>query len=221
MVLSIGLGEGTKSSVSSEIDALGSNLLIVSPGSVTSAAGVRSGIGSAATLTIADAQALRSSTAAPDVGAVAPTQSSSLEIDNGSTNWTSSVVGSTPSWLTVRSREISAGRFITARDDRNAATDIVLGPETAKELFGSGFDPVGQTVTIDGIAFTVVGVLKSAGSDSSSNLDDTGPRGRSLHHDAKLLGCGPAPSPPRPAKSNSYRHVCSFVCKLMSKASHA
>jgi putative ABC transport system permease protein len=172
VVLSVGLGEGTKTSVSNEINALGSNLLIVSPGSTTSSTGVRGGLGSASTLTISDANALASKTAAPDVKAVAPTQSTSLEIDNGATNWTTSVVGTTPSWLQVRARKVAEGSFISAKDDADAKPVVVLGATTADELFG-GLDPVGQSVTISGISFTVVGVLASAGSDTSSNLDDT------------------------------------------------
>jgi putative ABC transport system permease protein len=172
VVLSVGLGEGTKASVSDQINALGSNLLIVSPGSTTSSSGVRGGFGSAATLTTADADAIDSKTAAPDVQAIAPTQSTSLEIDNGSTNWTTSVVGTTPSWLQVRARKLSSGSFFTAADDAAARTVVVLGSSTAEELFGA-LDPVGQSVTIDEISFTVKGVLTSAGSDSSSNLDDT------------------------------------------------
>jgi putative ABC transport system permease protein len=172
VVLSVGLGEGTKQSVSSQINALGSNLLIVSPGSSTSSSGVRGGFGSASTLTTGDADALQSSTAAPDISSVAPAQTTSLEIDYGSTNWTTSVVGTTRAWLDVRARTMEYGTFLTAADERTAAADVVLGPSTAQELFGR-FDPVGQSVTIDGIAFTVKGVLASAGSDSSNNLDDT------------------------------------------------
>jgi putative ABC transport system permease protein len=172
VVLSVGLGEGSKASVSNEINALGSNLLIVSPGSSTNSSGIRGGFGSAQTLTVSDANALQSNVAAPDVAGVAPTQSSSLELDHGSTNWTTSVVGSTPSWLTVRARSVAEGRFVTASDDAKAAAVVVLGPSTADELFGR-LDPVGQTVTIDQIDFTVIGVLTSAGSDSSTDLDDT------------------------------------------------
>jgi putative ABC transport system permease protein len=172
VVLSVGLGQGTRTSVNNQISALGSNLLIVSPGSSTDSSGVRGGLGSAATLTISDSRAISSHTAAPDVQAVAPTQSNVLEIDNGSSNWTTSVVGSTPSWLHVRARKLAEGRFINAKDASRAEPVVVLGPSTAQELFGF-LDPVGQSVTIDGIAFTVIGVLESAGSDSSSNLDDT------------------------------------------------
>jgi putative ABC transport system permease protein len=121
---------------------------------------------------MSDAAALQSKVAAPDVRAVAPTQSTGLELENGSANWTTSVVGTTPSWLPVRARKVSEGRFLSAADEARAATVVVLGPTTASELFG-GLDPVGQTVTIDAIAFTVIGELASAGSDSSSDLDDT------------------------------------------------
>jgi len=173
VVLSVGLGQGSKTSVNNSISALGSNLLIVSPGSSTSSTGVRGGLGSASTLTVADATALDSKTAAPDVKAVAPTAQSSLEVDNGSTNWTTTVVGTTSDWATVRSRKLLVGSFFTTADDTKAATSIVLGPTTAQELFGRAQFAVGQSVTISGSTFTVSGVLTSAGSDSTSNLDDT------------------------------------------------
>ncbi len=172
VVLSVGLGEGTKTSVSHQISALGSNLLIVSPGSTTSSSGVRGGLGSAGTLTVGDATAITSKIAAPDVQAVAPTHSAELEIDNGSTNWTTSVVGTTPAWLHVRARTMRTGDFLTATQDAQSSAVVVLGPTTAQELFG-GADAVGRDVTINNISFQVVGVLASAGSDSSANLDDT------------------------------------------------
>jgi putative ABC transport system permease protein len=79
---------------------------------------------------------------------------------------------STPSWAKVRARTLSSGTFITAAQESAASTVIVLGSETAQELFGPR-DAVGQTVTINSIDFTVVGVLASAGSSSSDDLDDT------------------------------------------------
>jgi putative ABC transport system permease protein len=172
VVLSVGLGEGASSSVRNQIAALGSNLLIVTPGSATSGAGVRGGLGSATTLTVGDASALGSRTAAPDIRAVAPSRNTSQELSVGATNWTTSVVGTTPSWLGVRARTLSSGRFLTDADSTAATPVVVLGPTTAQELFGP-IDPVGQSVTINSISFQVIGVLASAGSDSSTNLDDT------------------------------------------------
>ena len=171
VVLTVGLGLGSQQEVGARISSLGSNLLIVSPGSSTTTGGLRGGFGSASTLTISDANALASPVAAPDIKAVAPIKNSSLSLTAGSTNWTTTVVGTSPSWLDVRARTLAAGRFLTDQDDAAVAAVTVLGSETATELFGST-DVVGRTVTINGIEFTVVGVLTPAGSDASANLDD-------------------------------------------------
>jgi putative ABC transport system permease protein len=170
VILTVGLGEGAQQQVRDQINSLGSNLLVVSPGSSTSSAGVRGGFGSASTLTTADASALDSHVSAPDIAAVAPTTSTVEELTAGTTNWTTSVVGATPSWLPVRARTVTDGRFLTANDESTDAAVVVLGSETASELF-SGRDPIGQTVTIGDIPFQVIGLLNSVGSGSSATGD--------------------------------------------------
>ena len=127
VILTVGLGIGAQREVSAQVQALGTNLLIVSPGSSTGTGGVRGGFGSASTLTQADAQALTSRVAAPDVTAVAATTSASETLQNGSTNWTASVVGTQPSWLSVRARTVSSGRFLSAADDSSVAAVTVMG----------------------------------------------------------------------------------------------
>jgi putative ABC transport system permease protein len=171
VILTVGLGLGTQKDVSAQISSLGSNLLIVSPGSSTDSSGLRGGFGTGATLTTADATALASRINAPDIEAVAAEKSTSLSLEAGDANWTTTVTGTTPSWLDVRSRELLAGEFIDDEDQASAASVVVLGSETATELFGTT-NVVGRTVTVDGRSFQVIGVLASAGSDSSSNLDD-------------------------------------------------
>jgi len=168
VILTVGLGEGAQQQVGSEITALGSNLLTVTPGSSTSSTGVRGGFGSASTLTVGDAAALDSKVVAPDIGAVAPATSASESLVAGTTNWTTTVVGSDPSWLTVRGRTMTEGRFIDQRDLATRAEVTVLGATTAEELFGFR-DPVGQTVDVAGQPMTVIGVLNSVGSSSSSS----------------------------------------------------
>jgi putative ABC transport system permease protein len=170
VILTVGLGEGAQVQVESEINSLGTNLLVVSPGSSTSS-GVRGGAGSAATLTVDDADALSSHTVAPDIAGVAPSTSKSSALTVGATNWTTSVVGTTPSWLSVRARTLSEGRFLTASDVSSEAAVTVLGATTAGELFGAA-DPVGRTVDIGNTPFTVVGLLASAGTSSAQNQDD-------------------------------------------------
>ncbi|MCL2515908.1 MAG: ABC transporter permease [Microbacteriaceae bacterium] len=172
VILTVGLGLGTQKDVSSQISSLGSNLLIVSPGSSTSSTGLRGGFGTGSTLTQADATALASQVNAPDITGVDAEKSSSLELTAGTTNWTTSVVGTGPSYLGVRQRTLSSGRFLTAADVSSQASVIVLGSETATELFGYT-NVVGQSVTIDSQTFQVVGVLAASGSNSTSNLDDT------------------------------------------------
>jgi putative ABC transport system permease protein len=165
VILTVGLGLGAQDQVRSQIDALGSNLLIVSPGSSTSSSGQRGGFGTASTLTLTDASALDDSSVAPDVTAVAPVVTSSASLVAGTTNWTSSLVGATTAWLPVRNRELSAGRFFT-----DAESDVVvLGPDTVTELFG-GRSAVGQQVTVAGRPMTVVGVLASEGESSDDDV---------------------------------------------------
>src|SRR6202020_140380 len=171
VILTVGFGEGAQGQVSSEISDLGSNLLVVSPGSSTATTGIRGGFGSASTLTEADATALSSKTVAPDINAVAPVLSSSETLTAGSSNWTSTVVGTTPSWETVRSRSVTQGRFIVNQDVTDHTAVAVLGSDTAAELF-SRVDPVGQTVNVNGVPMTVIGVLNSVGSSSSSTGSD-------------------------------------------------
>src|ERR1700750_1681030 len=116
VVLTVGIGNGAKAKVQDQINELGTNILVVSPGSSTSSTGTRGGFGSASTLTTQDAAALSSKTVAPDIQAVAATSTSSASLVNGSTNWTTTLTGTTPSWKEVRSRGVTTGRFIDAKD---------------------------------------------------------------------------------------------------------
>ncbi len=170
VVLTVGLGEGAAAKVSAQINSLGSNLLVVSPGSSTTG-GVRGGSGTASTLTISDADALASKTVAPDVVGVAPTVQQSASLTAGSTNWTTTVVGTLPSWESVRARSVPEGRFISASDVSSDAAVTVLGADTAQELFGHR-DAVGQTVSVNGAELTVIGVLNPEGSTAVANEDD-------------------------------------------------
>ena len=171
VILTVGLGLGAQQSVANRINSLGTNLLVVTPGSTTSSTGVRGGLGTASTLTAADATALSSPTVAPDIKAVAPTNQRSLTLVAGTTNWTTSVIGTTPSWLSVRARAVAEGRFLTTPDVNSSAAVTVLGATTATELFGTR-DPVGRTVTVGDLPMQVVGVLAASGTNGATNQDD-------------------------------------------------
>lgn len=169
VILTVGLGEGAQAQISSRINALGTNLLVVTPGSST-AGGVRGGAGSASTLTVSDAAALASRVVAPDIAAVAATSQRSETLAAAGANWTTTVVGTTPAWLGVRARQLAEGRFLSDADVSSDASVTVLGASTAQQLFAG--DPVGQAVTVNGLPMTVVGVLASSGAAGGTNQDD-------------------------------------------------
>ncbi|MEK8225927.1 ABC transporter permease [Oerskovia sp. M15] len=79
-----------------------------------------------------------------------------MSVETSETNWTTQVIGTTEDWTDVRSRELALGDFFTAQDEADQAAVVVLGAETATELFGTP-DAVGRSVTIEGTVFSVVG----------------------------------------------------------------
>jgi putative ABC transport system permease protein len=172
VMLTVGLGQGASASITNQINSLGSNLLIVSPSMSTSSGGFRGGGSAVSTLTTQDAAVLADRDIAPDIAAVAPVSQTSGSLQSSETTWTSTVVGTVPEWTTVRARTVGTGRFFTEAEVDSSANVAVLGSETASELFSTG-NAVGQTVSINGQAFTIIGVLESEGSSGSTNNDDT------------------------------------------------
>ncbi len=173
IMVTVGLGEGAQAKVKATISALGSNLLTVSPGSSSSLQGIRGGLGSGSTLTVSDASALANPLVAPAVKSTAPLVSRHETITFGATNWTTTIYGTTPSWLSIRSRTLEEGRFISGSDLKTSSNVIVLGAVTAEELFGSS-PAIGKSVDVGGLPMTVIGVLAPIGTGTSatSNQDD-------------------------------------------------
>ena len=186
VILTVGLGNGARADVREQINELGTNVLVISPGSTTSSSGVRGGFGSSSTLTAGDAEALASGDVAPDIEAVAPTSTAQVSLSVGETNWTTTLTGTTPSWSTVRSRAVTSGRFLTDADEERAAKVVVLGPDTAEELFGQR-SPIGQEVVYDGTALQVVGVLEELSSSEQTSSNDVAVVPRSTYAE-RLVG---------------------------------
>ena len=170
VILTVGFGEGAQTSVTSAISALGSNLLIITPGSTTSG-GIAAGLGSAEDLTLSDANALNSKKNAPDIKAVAPVVQRSFVMTAGSASWTAPVLGTTPSYLTVSDRQVVEGQGFNQADVTTSVPVAVVGSEVAQELFGFA-PPVGQSMDIEGIPFTVIGELNNAGSSTTATNED-------------------------------------------------
>jgi putative ABC transport system permease protein len=167
VICTVGIGTASADSVNSRIAALGTNLLTISPGSTTSF-GVRGGSGSANTLTMEDVAGLEDKQDAPDVAAVAPVVAGSATLVSTTTNWSTTVQGTTPGWLTANARSLSGGAFFTQNQVDKHAQVVVLGATTAQELGVT----VGSQVSISGAPFDVVGILTTSGSTGFTNNDD-------------------------------------------------
>jgi putative ABC transport system permease protein len=171
VIITVGIGLGTRTTIAARISRLGTNLITVTPGSVT-AGGVQTGLGNATTLTVDDARALGDRSVVPDAEAVAPVvQRPAATLTAGSQNWTAAATGSTPGWLLANAREIASGSFFTDADVHDHAHVAVLGPTTAQNLFPGG-NAVGRLVTIQHVPFRVIGVLVPRGAQGLFNPDD-------------------------------------------------
>ena len=167
VICTVGIGTASADSVNSSIAALGTNLLTVSPGSTVSF-GVRGGAGSANTLTMDDVAGLEDKQDAPDISAVAPVVSGTATLVSTSSNESTTVQGTTASWLAANARALSSGVFVTSKEVQKHAQVVVLGATTASDLNAV----VGDQVTINGNPFQVIGILTSSGSTGFTNNDD-------------------------------------------------
>ncbi|MFY9261138.1 MAG: ABC transporter permease [Gallionella sp.] len=169
VVLMMAVGQGAQYAVNQTISAMGSNLFVLVSGSTT-AGGVRSGSGNIPTLTVSDADALLE---LPGVQTAAPIHPGSTQVMYGPSNWSTSVIGTTPSYLDARSWAVVSGLPFTDSDVRSATRVVLIGKTVAENLFGDD-DPVGKTVRIKQSPFLVVGVLASKGQSlDGRDQDDT------------------------------------------------
>jgi putative ABC transport system permease protein len=169
VVAMVAVGNGAQARITSQVAALGQNLLTVFAGSRRSG-GVNSGLGSASTITLADADAIRREVT--DVAAISPEVSTSAQAIANGRNWSTSIVGESPDYLRIRDWKLASGSMFTEREVRSAAKVAVIGSKTAYELFGP-LNPVGQSVRVKNIPFIIIGLLESKGAGmGGQNQDD-------------------------------------------------
>lgn len=168
VIAMVSVGMGVKSDVVNSISSLGSNMLIVSPGS-SNTGGVRGAAGSRTTLKYNDSQAIKEKI--KNVDFVSPSVSRSYQIVNGNQNWNSSVMGVTPEYMSIRSLEVGTGSFITESDVVKRNRVAVIGSTVATNLFGAS-NPVGQNIRVNNQPFKVIGVLESKGQSSMGQDQD-------------------------------------------------
>ncbi|MEJ2360666.1 MAG: ABC transporter permease [Gammaproteobacteria bacterium] len=171
LITMVAVGQGASAAVKERIESLGTNMLIVIPGATTSS-GVRAGFGSASTLTVADAEAIRHEDPAVANVAYQTRQIGQLQYSNK--NWSTEVQGVSPSYLEIRNWSVVAGRTLTEEDERNAARVCLLGQTVVKNLFGPYENPVGATIFIKNVPIEVIGVLEAKGQTGyGRDQDDT------------------------------------------------
>jgi putative ABC transport system permease protein len=170
VIAMMAIGAGAKQRVEEAFAAMGTNVLIILPGS-TSSGGVRGGFGSMPTLTWDDLAAIRSDVAT--VKAAAPTLRSSMPVISEVQNWTTSITGTSPEYFDIRNWPIALGSPITQSDVDGGTKVIVLGQTVVDKLYGSNSNPVGQMVRVGNTPFQVVGVASRKGqSATGQDYDD-------------------------------------------------
>jgi putative ABC transport system permease protein len=170
VIAMVAVGTGASRKISEQISSMGSNLLFILPGATT-AGGVRMGAGTQPTLSMGDADAIQKE--CPAVSDVAPIHNGVAQVVFGHLNWSTGVVGTTPGVMVVRDWELTAGRAFTQQDVKSATKVAILGQTVVDNLFGDQ-NPVGQTIRIKNVPFTVIGALAPKGqSTQGQDQDDT------------------------------------------------
>ena len=170
VIAMMAIGAGAKAQVEQAFAAMGTNMLIVLPGSTT-AGGVSGGFGSMPTLTWDDLAAIR--TEIPTVKAAAPAMRSNQSIVAEDLNWTTSVTGTSPEYFEIRSWAADQGAVFSQSDLDGGTKVVVLGATVATKLFGANGNAVGHTVRIGHTPFTVIGVLVKKGQSAmGQDYDD-------------------------------------------------
>jgi putative ABC transport system permease protein len=171
VIVLIAVGTGSSAAVQKQIDALGSNVLLVQSG--PSLGGLRSASTSSTQLTLSDATALQGTSQAPDVQSVSPVvNANSVTLTyNGATYSPSTFQGTTPTLKQARNYSLAEGSWFTSAQENSHSRVLVVGPTVVSELF-NGQDPVGDTVAVNGTNYQIIGVTASKGSNGTSNQDD-------------------------------------------------
>ncbi|HEY2104991.1 MAG TPA: ABC transporter permease, partial [Candidatus Binataceae bacterium] len=169
VIAMVAVGDGARYSVEQQIQSLGTNLVVILPGATTSN-GVRAGFGSTSTLRVADAQEIAKDAAG--VEAVSYIDRQVAQVVNGNHNWSTSITGTTPEYLTIRDWPVSNGRGFTDEEAQSAAPVCLLGQTVVNNLFSEGDNPVGTIIRVKNFPLRVIGVLAVKGQSSYGQDQD-------------------------------------------------
>jgi len=169
LIAMVAIGQGANDAVRKQIERLGTNLVVIVPGATTMG-GMRSGQGSASTLTVVDAEALRRETSA--VGSVSYLIRQTGQVQYANQNWTTSIQGVSANYPPVTNWQVASGRSISQEDDRSAALVAVIGLTVSNQLFGVDESPIGAMIQVKSVPLRVIGVYASKGQTSYGQDQD-------------------------------------------------
>jgi macrolide transport system ATP-binding/permease protein len=160
LIAMVAVGDGASAAVKKQLEALGTNMVVVLPGATT-AGGVRAGAGSASTLTVSDAETILRDD--PAVEQVSYLSRQSGQVEYGDQNWTTAIQGVTPSYLDIVSWRIAEGATMTEQENNAAETVCLIGQTVYQNLFGPDEDPIGAVILVKGVPMRVIGLLAPKG----------------------------------------------------------
>jgi len=169
VITMVAIGQGAKNSISSSIEAIGSNLIIVTPGSQR-VGGINQGGGSAQSLTVEDADAIKSQISS--IKAVAPSITKRYQVTAKGNNTNTQAIGTTQDYMIARNVAIDIGSFFNTQQMKGSAKVAVIGPSVRDDIFGANVNPVGQIIRINNMDFQVIGMTKTKGGSGFNNQDD-------------------------------------------------
>ena len=224
LIAMVAVGQGANQAVRKQIESLGTDLVVVVPGAARMG-GVRGGFGSASTLTVSDAEAIRREATA--VSSVSYTIRQSGQTQYANRNWNTGIQGVSPNYPPVTNWQIAAGRGISEEDDDTAALVVVLGQTVYRQLFGSNENPIDATIQVKNVPLRVIGVLASKGQTPFGMDQDDLVMVPFTTAERKVLGVA-APSqqqapmnwvyPPAPNPYNLQRRLTGFVNQIYVQA---
>jgi macrolide transport system ATP-binding/permease protein len=169
LIAMVAVGQGANEAVRKQIESLGTNLVVVLPGARTMG-GARGGLGSASTLSVSDARAIRRESSA--VGTVGYLIRQSGQVQYSGQNWSTGIQGVSPNYPPMTNWRIAAGRSISPEDESQAGLVVVLGQTVSRQLFGADQNPIGAVVQVKSVPLRVIGILASKGQTSFGTDQD-------------------------------------------------
>ncbi len=168
VITMVGLGQGAGAEVREQVNRLGQNVVLIFPGA-RQLGGVSIGGGSANTLTVEDARALREEI--PEVIAASPEVRSQRVVVYGNRNWHTRIYGQSHDYLQIRQWPVESGRMYDEADVENASLVAVVGQTIVQELF-EGADPIGETIRVRGLPLEIIGILAPKGMSLMGSVQD-------------------------------------------------